>query len=150
MLQASLPVWCDFCGLITDPLCLCGCVGSQSGFDEVCSDDLVLSQSPHAALYGSQDFLQPPVQSQEVWFGQDGEQRVRIQGLSHDIAQSEARAGQQLQADQCGALYQTALVERSQDGHFIMRRFSKSSCIVQVKQESFIPEFGEDLIVVPT
>lgn len=57
-------------------------------------------------LHHLQDGRQAPVQSREVWYRQKGGhtcQRVLGQGLPHDITQTEAREGQETQAEQGGA-----------------------------------------------
>lgn len=57
-------------------------------------------------LHHLQDGRKASVQSREVWFREEGGhagQRILAQRLPHDVTQSEAREGQEAQAEEGGA-----------------------------------------------
>lgn len=103
---SSLRLWRLHChlSLLADLAALCGAGWSACGSGKVPGDDPVLSQPADAALHHPQDLLQPAVQRWQVGLGEDGLQQVLLQGLPHHVAQPVLRLGQQLEAQQRGAL----------------------------------------------
>lgn len=91
--------------LLADLAALCFARRSTCRLGKVLGDHPVLPQSADAALHNPQDLLKPAVQRCQVGLGEDGVQRILLQGLPHHVAEPVLRLGQQLEAQQRGALY---------------------------------------------